>query len=304
MAQNREHIDRTAGTSGTTTTPRLARLSDVDYEVADGYPNPSGWDVKAGGTNGQTIGKVDDLLVDLDAQRVRYLIVKLDENVVRVKGRTILIPVGVTRLDDERDDVLVPNQSAETLIGLPPYEAGRFSREYENQIRERLAGTSATAAAAGSEYYTPDLFGEQELFRRRGMQGAGEQERRIPRAEEELAVGKRPVESGEVDVRKTVESERVTRQVPLAHEEVEVERRAASGAPTEGGEFKEEEIRIPVMSEEAVVEKRPVVKEEYIIRKRVARETRPVEADLRRERVDIEQTRGERGRRGEEPRAP
>ena len=302
MAQNREHIDRTAGTAGTTTTGRLVRLDDADYEVADGYPDPSGWDVKVGGTNGQKIGEVDDLLVDLDAQRVRYLIVKLDENVARAKDREILIPVGLARLDDDHDDVLVPNQTAETLIGLPPYEAGRFSREYENQIRTRLGGTAATTAAAGADYYSSDLFGEQELFRRRGMQG--EQERRIPRVEEELAVGKRPVESGEVDVRKTVESERVTRQVPLAREEVEVERRPASGAPTEGGEFKEEEIRIPVMAEEAVVEKRPVVKEEFIIRKRVARETRPVEADVRRERVDVEQKRGETGRRGEEPRAP
>jgi photosynthetic reaction center H subunit len=299
MTHNREHIDRTADT---TTVGRLVRLDDADYEVAEGYPDPSGWDVKVGGSNGQKIGEVDDLLVDVDAQRVRYLIVKLDEDVARAKDREILIPVGLARLDDEHDDVLVPNLTVETLIGLPPYEAGRFSREYENQIRTRLGGTAATMAAAEADYYSSDLFGEQELFRRRGMQG--EQERRIPRVEEELAVGKRPVESGEVDVRKTVERERVTRQVPLSREEVEVERRPASGGPTEGGAFKEEEIRIPVMAEEAVVEKRPVVKEEFIIRKRVARETRPVDAEVRRERVDVEQRRGETGSRGEEPRAP
>jgi stress response protein YsnF len=63
------------------------------------------------------------------------------------------------------------------------------------------------------------------------------------------------------------------------------------------------------MAEEAIVEKRPVVKEEFVIRKRVVRDTQPVEADLRRERIDVQQRQDEaardRDRRpGEEPRAP
>ena len=48
------------------------------------------------------------------------------------------------------------------------------------------------------------------------------------------------------------------------------------------------EIRVPLVHEEAVIEKRPVVREEIVIRRRMVRDDRPVEADLRRERLDIE----------------
>jgi uncharacterized protein (TIGR02271 family) len=49
----------------------------------------------------------------------------------------------------------------------------------------------------------------------------------------------------------------------------------------------EEIVRVPVIREELVVERRPVVKEVVVVRKRVAQDTRVVEADLRRERLDV-----------------
>jgi len=69
------------------------------------------------------------------------------------------------------------------------------------------------------------------------------------------------------------------------------------------GEIGEEEVRIPVSEEELVVEKRPRVKEELVVRKRPVEETQEIEADLRREEIDIE-TRGRvremRGGEGEQ----
>jgi uncharacterized protein (TIGR02271 family) len=47
-------------------------------------------------------------------------------------------------------------------------------------------------------------------------------------------------------------------------------------------------IRIPLHREEATVQKRPVIREEIVIRRRMVADTRPVETDLRRERIDIE----------------
>jgi hypothetical protein len=52
----------------------------------------------------------------------------------------------------------------------------------------------------------------------------------------------------------------------------------------------EEIIRVPVVEEELVVQRRPVVKEVVIIRKRTITEERVVEADLRRERVEVDHT--------------
>src|SRR5215208_2751561 len=48
------------------------------------------------------------------------------------------------------------------------------------------------------------------------------QEALVTRSEEELAIGKRSVSAGEVEVRKTVETERVQQQVPVSREEVVV----------------------------------------------------------------------------------
>jgi hypothetical protein len=48
-------------------------------------------------------------------------------------------------------------------------------------------------------------------------------------------------------------------------------------------------IRVPIVEEQLVVERRPVVKEVLVIRKRAVTEEQVVEADLRRERVDVEQ---------------
>src|SRR5690606_18948394 len=125
-------------------------------------------------------------------------------------------------------------------------------------------------------------------------------EAHMTRSEEELTIGKREVEAGEVDLEKHVRTEHVRRPVSRRVEEVEVERRAARGGR---GEIGEEEIRVPVSEEELVVEKRPRVKEELVVRKRPVEETEDIEADLRREEIDIEthgRVRETRGRESEE----
>lgn len=46
-------------------------------------------------------------------------------------------------------------------------------------------------------------------------------------------------------------------------------------------------VRVPLTEEEVVVEKRAVVKEEVVLRKHVVQDTHVIEADVRKERVDI-----------------
>jgi uncharacterized protein (TIGR02271 family) len=106
---------------------------------------------------------------------------------------------------------------------------------------------------------------------------------------EELAIGKRQVQAGEVAVRKTVDTEHVTERVPVRREEVTVERRPVSAADTRSAEIAEDRIVVPVTEEEVVVEKRPVVKEEVVLRTRTVEDTEEVEADLRRERIDVDE---------------
>ncbi|HEX7239087.1 MAG TPA: YsnF/AvaK domain-containing protein [Longimicrobiaceae bacterium] len=115
-----------------------------------------------------------------------------------------------------------------------------------------------------------------------------EDEARLTLSEEELAVGKRRVEAGEVGLRKTVETEHVAQSVPVMHEEVTVERRPITDAHLGDARISEEEIRVPVSREEVVAEKRVVAKEELVVKKHAVQGEQHVEADLRRERAEVD----------------
>lgn len=112
-------------------------------------------------------------------------------------------------------------------------------------------------------------------------------EQRIVLAEEELALRKQRVSAGAVDVQKHVEIEHVRETVPVMREEVTVERRPAQAGASMETRFDGDEIRIPIIEEELVIEKRKVVREELVIRKRQVQDQRVVEADLRKERADV-----------------
>lgn len=275
---------------------RLAMLSDLDdFEVADEDPDPRDWEVVA--SDGRTIGEVKDLVVDTSAMKVRYLDIDVDEEELgasELRDRHVLIPIGYARLNDDEDQVVVDAISSSDVSRLPAFEGLPLRREMEDRIHAAFTG-----GVMGEERLRHPRYSAEGFFGpRRGRMERGEAH--MTRSEEELAVGRREVEAGEVDLEKHVRTEHVRRPVTRRVEEVEVERhRVRDGR----GEIGEEEIRVPVSEEELVVEKRPRVKEELIVRKRPVEETEEIEADLRREEVDIERhgrVREMRGRSSEE----
>ena len=280
-------------------TPQIAPLSELDgFKVAKGDPDVRGWDVVA--SDGTEVGEVEDLLVDTISMKVRYLDVELDDDRFGVDDRHVLVPIGQARLDDDNDDVLV-NMDANAFASLPPYTRGTFSREYETSLRQGFsAGQAVPAPTTDTDFYEHRDFDESRFLgsRRRGAEGEGVP--RIVRSEEELAIGKRAVEAGEVGVRKTIETERVRESVPVTREEVTVERRPVEPGAVAAGDvdLREDTIRVPVTEEEVTVEKRVVPKEEVVVQKRAVEETKEVEADLQKERIEVDdQTKTGRGRR-------
>jgi uncharacterized protein (TIGR02271 family) len=111
---------------------------------------------------------------------------------------------------------------------------------------------------------------------------------KMTRSAEELRIGKRQVEAGNVEVKKRIESERVHEPVSLRREEVEVRRRPVTGDASRDVQITAQEVRVPLTREEAVVEKRPVVEEELVISKHPVEEQETVETDIRKERIDVE----------------
>ena len=136
---------------------------------------------------------------------------------------------------------------------------------------------------------------QEGLSQREGSDLDDRDEIRVQRQEEELRAGVREREAGQVNVRKTVRTERERIAVPKKREEVSVDRVPVNdGTP---GEIGEGEVSVPVVEEEVVVDKRAVAKEEIRVRKDVVQDQEVVEEDVRKEEIDIDDTSGTSGGR-------
>jgi uncharacterized protein (TIGR02271 family) len=111
-------------------------------------------------------------------------------------------------------------------------------------------------------------------------------------SEEELAVGKREVQTGDVRLRKVVRTEHQEVPVELRREDVQIERIPASEVSTAdaANAFQEQTIDVPLMAEEPVVGKETHVTGGVRVSKDVETETQTVGGDVRSEDVEIEGT--------------
>lgn len=255
------------------------------------------------------IGKVDDLFLDENDQP-EYIGVKMGF----LGTRSTLIPMDIASVDESQQAVMVSAEKNVVKDG-PAFDDDReITPEFEQQVRGYygLDGQGSASGAYGSYYgdetdresgeHHPGIaMGDTESgeFREHGVgeEGVGEREDdladedelRVQRTEEELRTGTREREAGALNVRKRVRTERETQAVPTRREEVSVERVPVEGEASEA-EIGDDEISVPVVEEEVVVEKRPVVKEELRIRKDVVEDEQVVEEDVRKEEVDVDDT--------------
>jgi uncharacterized protein (TIGR02271 family) len=258
-----------------------------DFKVADGDPDVRGWKVVA--SDGRRIGEVEQLLVDTNAMKVRYLDVEVDDDLLDAKEeRHVLIPIGYARLDRDDDNILVDALASSDVTGLPAYDHAGLTRDMETDIRSRFdrSGAAAAQTSTQDDFYAHEGYDDGRFYGSRRETGNAD-EQRMTLSEEQLAVGKRQAAAGEVDIHKHVETEHVRESVPVTREEVTVERQPATGAMSGQARIEEDEIRIPVHGEEAVVEKRVVPTEEIVVKKHTVQDEQIVEADLRKERADI-----------------
>jgi uncharacterized protein (TIGR02271 family) len=176
-----------------------------------------------------------------------------------------------------------------------PTDGGSKTRKnQEYSMLEKLGGSHDRDDLRDNDLRDGTLLDadRQRLVRERmEAHGVTEDEAlRLVLSEEELAIGKRQVAAGEVGVHKTVETRHVHENVALRHEEVDVERRPITDGYSAAGATigQDENIRIPLHAEEAIVEKRVVPTEEIVVRKREVVENEGVDATLRRERAEVD----------------
>jgi uncharacterized protein (TIGR02271 family) len=124
------------------------------------------------------------------------------------------------------------------------------------------------------------------------MQAEPGEEQRIPLREEEVEIEKKLKDKGSVHLRKVVHTEMKTVEVPLKREEVIIERRPADETTREasdtGAMFEEKEFTIPISEEEVEVKKRPVIKEEAVIKKEKYEAKKIVDTTARKEELKVD----------------
>lgn len=144
---------------------RVVPLDQLDdFQVAEGDPDVRGWEVRA--ADGRRIGEVDNLLIDTEAMKVRYLDVDLNDH-----DRHILVPIGYARLDESEDHVFVDSLTSEGLATLPVYDHQPLTREYEAALRGHY-DRSDTVTSTGADFYASDLYDADRFYSsRRGDRG-------------------------------------------------------------------------------------------------------------------------------------
>jgi uncharacterized protein (TIGR02271 family) len=196
--------------------------------------------------------------------------------------------------------------------GVPEHEANYYDKEFEagrTIVTVKADGQTDKATAILRRYGAYDVSNRSDLAEAThtaarsteagthaaAAQATGREGDTFQVKEERLHAEKRPVETGEVNVRKEVHSETKTMEVPVEREEVIIERTPVHGrAATEGiatGDIREgEQIRVPVREEQVNVTKEPVVTEEVKVGKQVVQDTEHVSGEVRKEEVKVDQT--------------
>ena len=116
--------------------------------------------------------KVDDLLVDTAAMRVRYLDVDLDNDLRHLAGEgtgpgtkrdNILIPIGSARLH-EKDDRVTVDLLHSLVSGIPGYDRSTFNREYETDLRRHFDRGYRPDPDRDRDFYEHDLYNDSRFY--------------------------------------------------------------------------------------------------------------------------------------------
>jgi uncharacterized protein (TIGR02271 family) len=258
--------------------------------------------------DGDKIGKVDDLFVDENDQP-EYIGVKMGF----LGMSSTLIPWEIATVDENDRRIEVSVDKATAKEG-PSFDDDQdITPDYEERVYSHYglqrAQTGGEQRGGYGEYYGDEEAGkvgpgmregdtesgefrghseaDEGVHQSRGSDLEDEDELRVQRSEEELRAGTREREAGRLNVRKRVRTDREQVRVPTRREEVSVERVPVNEEGT-GAEIGEDEVSMPVVEDEVVVDKRSVVKEEIRVRKDVVEDEEVVEEDVRKEEVDVE----------------
>lgn len=152
--------------------PSLKRMKDIEkeYEVADKHLDVRGWNLV--GSSGEQIGKIDELVVDIEAMKVRYLDVHVAAMAEGEQSRHILIPVGVATIDQKQDKVIIPNLDHSIVMKCPSYNGHTVTRDYEHTLLMALSPDYDVRARNGGDFYKQESFDDTKFYEKRKKRNA------------------------------------------------------------------------------------------------------------------------------------
>ena len=136
---------------------RINYLDDLDdYKVHHDDPDVRGWDIYT--SDDKKIGEVENLIVDKEGRRVRYLDVHLEDDFIKGEPlatkrsgsagkihehineeghRQLIIPIGLATLNEDKEKLYLKDYSMERLTNIPRYNKNEgITLEYEIEIRK------------------------------------------------------------------------------------------------------------------------------------------------------------------------
>jgi uncharacterized protein (TIGR02271 family) len=236
-------------------------------------------------SDGDKIGSIDEVYMDVDTGRPEWLAVKTG----LFGSKVSFVPI--TEATEADGDVRLPYDKQQVKDAPNADADGELSQEEEASLyRHYGLNYSEARSDSGLPGGNGGRHADSESV---GHDTSGPTtDDAMTRSEEELRVGTTERESGRARLRKYVVTEQVQKTVPVHREEVRIEREpitdANVGDATAGPDISEEEHEVTLHEEEVVVEKRAVPKERVRLEKDTVTEDRTISEEVRKERIKTE----------------
>lgn len=152
MEENREEVNR------------FYRLNDLEnFELGENDVDVRGW--KFLDAEHQPLGVVHDIIMDADSNEVRYFDVLLDDEYGSDEDeRHILLPVGVARISNTGDEIVLHEISRENFLSCPLFLGSEIDQEYEEALVNSLVPTPGTIARNPADFYTYEHFNSDKFY--------------------------------------------------------------------------------------------------------------------------------------------
>lgn len=140
---------------------KLVELGSSGYEIVADEPDIRKW--KVVNADRKILGVVDELLIDRQSKKVRYMVLDLHGKPINLVSRKVLIPIGVAEFDGVGDLVVLPTITLEQLATLPEYKSGKLTLDTERKIRNVFI-PDAPNTVSYEDNLTDDTFYNHEHF--------------------------------------------------------------------------------------------------------------------------------------------